>query len=186
MNLYEACPTLEGERFLLRPVKREDCGELLEVYSDKNALPFFNSDNCDGDNFYYDTQEKMEKALDFWRLSYESRWFARLAAVDKAAERVIGTVEVCLRASGDAFDQMGILRVDVKSGYETEEALYEITALIAPRLFELLGCRGVLTKVPIYAVERKKAMEKAGFAKSEHLLIGKTGYAYDGYWTMQS
>ena len=23
--------------------------DLLKVYSDKNALPFFNSDNCDGD-----------------------------------------------------------------------------------------------------------------------------------------
>lgn len=58
MNIYEACPTLEGERFLLRSVKREDCSDLLEVYSDKNALPFFNSDSCDGDNFYDDTQEK--------------------------------------------------------------------------------------------------------------------------------
>ena len=43
--------------------------------------------------------------------------------------------------------------------------------------------KGVLTKAPIYAVERIKAIQKVGFIKSEHLLIGKTGYAYDGYWT---
>lgn len=42
----------------------------------------------------------------------------------------------------------------------------------------------VITKAPIYAVERMKAIQKAGFKKSEHLLIGKTGYAYDGYWTI--
>ena len=42
----------------------------------------------------------------------------------------------------------------------------------------------MLTKAPIYAVERMKAIQKAGFTKSEHLLIGKTGYAYDGYWTI--
>lgn len=49
----------------------------------------------------------------------------------------------------------------------------------------MLGCKGVLTKAPIYAVERMKVIQKVGFTKSEHLLIGKTGYAYDGYWTMK-
>ena len=38
------------------------------------------------------------------------------------------------------------------------------------------------TKASIYAVERMRAIQRAGFIKSEHLLIGKTGYAYDGYW----
>ena len=79
---------LNNERFILRLFQDEDCNDLLKVYSDKNALPFFNSDNCDGDNFYYATEERM------------------------------------------------------------------------------------------------KAIQRAGFTKSEHLLIGKTGYAYDGYWTI--
>ena len=79
---------------------------------------------------------------------------------------------------------MGILRVDVRSDYETEDALYEIVSLTAPRMADLLGCAGVLTKAPLYAVERIKALQRAGFTISEHLLIGKTGYAYDGYWTL--
>ena len=32
--------------------------------------------------------------------------------------------------------------------------------------------------------ERIEAIHKVGFTKSEHLLIVKTGYAYDGYWTV--
>ncbi|MCM1056106.1 MAG: N-acetyltransferase [Firmicutes bacterium] len=183
MNIYEKCPELESENFLLRAVKGDDCGDLLKVYSDKNALPFFNSDNCDGDNFYYATQERMAEALDFWRSSYENRWFARLSIVDKAESTVVGTVELCLRVSEDEFDHMGILRVDVRSDYEKEESLYEIIALTAPQLPELRGCHGILTKAPIYAVERVKALQKTGFSRSEHLLIGKNGYAYDGYWT---
>lgn len=79
---------------------------------------------------------------------------------------------------------MGILRVDVRSDYEEENVLVDIFSLIAPKLNEMLGCKGVLTKAPIYAVERIKAIQKAGFTKSEHMLIGKTGYAYDGYWTI--
>ena len=57
--IYEKCQVLESRRFLLRLVEDQDCDDLLKVYSDKNALPFFNSDNCDGDNFYYPTKERM-------------------------------------------------------------------------------------------------------------------------------
>ena len=185
MNIYETCPTLENNKFLLRPVENEDCDDLLRVYSDKNALPFFNSDNCDGDNFYYATKERMTEALGFWSLSYKNGWFARLAIVDKAVSKVIGTIELCLRVSEDEFNNMGILRIDVRSDYEKEEVLYDIAALITPHLPEMLGCNGIITKAPIYAVERIKAFQKAGFAKSDHLLIGKNGYAYDGYWIMK-
>ena len=45
MNIYEQCPEFESERFLFRLFQNEDCDDLLKVYSDKNALPFFNSDN---------------------------------------------------------------------------------------------------------------------------------------------
>lgn len=182
MNIYESFSVLESEAFLLRLAEPEDCDDLLRVYSDKNALPFFNSDNCDGDNFYYATKERMEEAFGFWKLSYDNGWFARLSIVDKAVQCVVGTVELCLRVSEDAFHQMGILRVDMRSDYETEEKLYDVIALITPHIPELLGCKGILTKAPIYAVERIKALQRAGYVKSEHLLIGKNGYAYDGYW----
>lgn len=184
MNIYESCPVLESEKFLLRLSEEKDCADLLKVYSDRNALPFFNSDNCDGDNFYYETAERMAEAFGFWKLSYENGWFARLSIIDKATSSAVGTVELCLRVSEDAFHNMGILRVDVRSDYETEDVLYEIISLIAPRMADMLGCSGVLTKAPLYAVERIKALQRAGFTKSEHLLVGKTGYAYDGYWTL--
>ena len=65
-NVYEECPVLENERWRLHLIEKSDAEDLLNVYSDKNALPFFNSDNCDGDNFYYPTKEQMDKAIDFW------------------------------------------------------------------------------------------------------------------------
>ena len=59
-NVYEECPKFENERWLLRLVEKSNVDDLLKVYGDKNALPFFNSDNCDGDNFYYHTKELMD------------------------------------------------------------------------------------------------------------------------------
>ena len=64
MKLYGAFHTYESAAFLLRPVEEGDAPDLLEVYGDKTALPFFNSDNCDGDNFYYPTLERV--AEDFY------------------------------------------------------------------------------------------------------------------------
>lgn len=185
MNIYANCPILESETFMLKLVEEADCDELLKVYSDKNALPFFNSDNCNGDNFYYASKERMVEAFRFWDLSYKNGWFARLAIVNKKLTEVIGTVELCLRVSEDAFNDMAILRVDVGSDYEKENVLYEIVTLVTSHISEMLECDGMITKAPIYAVERIAALKKAGFTKSEHLLIAHNGYAYDGYWILK-
>ena len=185
MTVYEKWPMAENNDFLIRKPELSDVKNLFKVYSDKNALPFFNSDNCDGDNFYYSTKEKMEKAIEFWHFSYDNGWFARLSIIDKVTSSAIGTVELCLRISEDEFNNMGVLRVDVRSDYEQESVLYEIFKLVTPKVEGMLGSQGVLTKAPLYAVERIAAIQRVGFNKSEYLLIGKTGYAYDGYWTFK-
>ena len=48
----------------------------------------------------------------------------------------------------------------------------------------MIGCNGVITKAPIYAIERIKAIKKVGYTKSNDLLIGKNGFKYDGYWVV--
>ena len=97
MNVYESIPTMEKGEIRLRPVTAEDEAALLRVYGDPLALPFFNSDNCHGDIFYYDTPEKMRRAMDFWRTSWEQGWFVRWAIALRS--EVIGTVELCRRGS---------------------------------------------------------------------------------------
>ena len=115
MNVYDSCPAFEDERFLLRFVKQEDADDLLKVYSDKNALPFFNSDNCDGDNFYYPDSDRMENAIDFWLRSYETKWFVRWTIFDKTISKAIGTIEMFHRIADDDFNHVGVMRLDRKS-----------------------------------------------------------------------
>ncbi|MBQ2125383.1 MAG: GNAT family N-acetyltransferase [Spirochaetales bacterium] len=182
MNIYEKCPTLETENYVIRLFHPDDLEDLLKVYSDKNALPFFNSDNCHGDNFFYDTKEKMEKAFEFWKMSYENGWFVRLSICDKKSATIIGTAELCIRVSEDAFNNTWILPVDVRSDYEKAEILYEIFAIVSNFLLKNFPNQNIITKVPLYAVERIKAVTRDGFSKSENFLIGTNGFAYDGYW----
>ena len=108
-----------------------------------------------------------------------------MTILEKNSGHIIGTVELCYRASEDAFNGMCILRVDVGSEYETEDILTEVFGTIVPYTDELLGTHGIVTKGPIYAVERIKALKNNGFMQSEHLLVGGyDGYQYNGYWTV--
>ena len=182
-DVYEICPTFEDEKFLLRFSTLQDAKELVKVYGDKNALPFFNSDNCHGDNFYYPDEQRMQQAIKFWLDSYDAKYFVRWTIVEKKTKKAIGSVECFHRVAGDAFDHVGVLRVDVGSPYEKADVISEILELLFPAYFELFHCKSIITKVPVYAVERIQAVKRVGFEKSDQLLVGTMdAYAYKDYW----
>ena len=70
------------------------------------------------------------------------------------------------RDAADEFNDAGVLRLDVKSEYETADCIAEIMRMIVPDAFELFDCEEIITKVPIYAVERIKAVREIGFKKN--------------------
>lgn len=75
----------------------------------------------------------------------------------------------------------------MKSGYERSDVLKELFDLFIPSAYELFDCNEIITKIPVYAVERADAARKAGFTKSDCLLIGTNDhYAYNGYWTINN
>ena len=97
---------------------KEDSEDLLEVYSDKNALPFFNSDNCHGDNFYYQTIERMNEAIDFWLDSYENKWFVRWTIIDKKKSKVpLYSVERAEAFTGYGFTKSDKMMVGTMDNY---------------------------------------------------------------------
>ena len=62
-NPYETCPIFENESYLIRMIDESDAPDLLLVYSDEKAVPFFNSDNCGGDDFYMTRLEYVQGAI---------------------------------------------------------------------------------------------------------------------------
>lgn len=172
MNPYEKCPVYENEAYLLRLVEPSDVPDLFLVYSDEKAVPFFNSDNCNGDNFHYTSLERMQSAIGFWRLAYDQNAFVRWSIIDKGNSQAIGTIELFNRKSNDYFHNCGLLRLDLRSDYENEESILLILSLIVPPAFELFGCSMIATKIPPYALSRKAAAESFGFQASPEKLIG--------------
>lgn len=183
MDVYKKCPIMENENFLLRLVKSEDVEDLWNVYSDKRAVPFFNSDNCDGDDFYYETLARMEKAVEFWTYSYDNGWFVRWSIVDKKTEEAVGTLEAFYRGAEDFYDGYCLFRIDFRSDYEKSEVIEELLKLIEPDMYLYFSCDKCMTKAIPQATERCTALKKCGFEKSEIPLIGGNDRKeYYDYW----
>ncbi len=185
MNPYEKCPVYENENYLLRLLEPTDTPDLLLVYSDEKAVPYFNGDNCHGDDFHYTTMERMSAAVDFWLLAYEQKAFVRWAILDKKLSRAIGTIELFNRRAEDYFNDCGLMRLDLRSDYEQRESIREILSLIAPPAFELFGCRMIATKIPPYAACRREAAQSLGFTASSEKIIGADdGKEYGNYYVL--
>lgn len=186
MNIYEECPVLENELFKARFVLAEDCADLLKIYSDKEAVKLFNSDNCDGDDFYYTTPERMKQAFDFWRFSYKEGYFVRFSIIDKKTLEVIGTFEIFKRTANDYFTDCGLLRLDLASAYEKRSIIDEILSLITEPIFGWFDCEMIATKAIPEAAERIFALKKHGFALSYEKLIGTHDHKeYDNYYVLK-
>ena len=182
---YEQCPIYENENYLLRLVEASDGPDLLRVYSDEKAVPYFNSDNCNGDDFHYTTLERMQAAIDFWLRAYGDKGFVRWAIVDKGAGQAVGTIELFNRRARDYFDDCGLLRLDLRSDYEQADRIEEILSLIVHPGFELFDCRMMATKIPAFAGERIAAAGRLGFtASGEKLRGGEDGREYGDYFVL--
>lgn len=184
-NVYKVCPVFENEEFLLRKVELNDSAALLKVYSDKKAVEFFNSDNCGGDTFYYTTVERMQEAIEYWLWEYGRKGFVRWSVVDKENNEAIGTIELFNRKADDYFTDCGLLRLDLRSDYETEEAVTSILSLIIESAYILFRCKKIATKAVPNAKERIKALEFIGFVWSDEILIGHDGTEYTDYFVLE-
>lgn len=183
-DVYTHCPTVESPHFRIRPLSMDDCADLLKVYSDPAAVPFFNSDNCSGDDFHYTTEERMRQAIDFWFMEYRRRGFIRWSILDKGSGEVIGTIELFRRESEDFFTDCGLLRLDLRSDCETEADISDILTVLVPAAFDWFECSMIATKAIPAARERRCALTAIGFVPSPEKLIGHDGTEYEDYFVL--
>ena len=181
MNVYKSCPSIQNDLFLIRRKEKADAKDLLKVYSDKKAVPIFNSDNCTGD-FYVTTMEDMHRMLDFWEMEYQNECYVRWSIIDKTTQEVIGTIELFNRKAEDYFHDCGLLRLDVRSDYEKEKYLYSLLELITIPAYEWFACTLIATKAVPIATERIKALTALGYVSSKEVIKGHNGTNYGDYW----
>lgn len=185
IDVYEQIPVMESDKFLLRGIIEDtDAEDLLKVYSDKAAVPLFNSDNCVND-FYYVSLDEMKDTIAFWKREYQNRYYVRWAIIDKNIDQAIGTIELFNRKANDYFNNCGLLRLDLRSDYEKQDIIEDILGIIIPETKEMFACEMIATKAISIAKERISAFEHMGFCLSEETLIGHDGTKYGSYYVRE-
>lgn len=184
IDVYEQIPVMESEKFLLREIDDGDVEDLLKGYSDKDAVPLFNSDNCVNE-FYYTSIEEMKDTIAFWKREYQSRYYVRWAIIDKNTNCAIGTIELFNRRAKDYFNNCGLLRLDLRSDYEKQDIIVDILGIIISEIKEMFACEMIATKAISIAKERIQALEYRGFCLSEESVIGHDGTKYGSYYVRE-
>jgi ribosomal-protein-alanine N-acetyltransferase len=177
MDVYDKCPVYHGKIISLRQTTMEDASALLSCYSDEKAVPFFNSDNCNGDDFFYRTIERMEQAIRFWGLSYKNKYFVRWSIVECRTNMVIGTAEMFHRKADDKFDGYGVLRIDLMSKFEKAGIIADILEIAERHFYDDFHVKHILTKAIPSAVDRRKALESCGWSE-----LGEKMMTHDDYF----
>lgn len=176
-NVYEVCQTYQNTCVTLRQTTLDDAEKLLKCYSDKKAVPFFNSDNCHGDDFYYTSIERIIQAIEFWNYSYSNRYFVRWSVILNSTNQIIGTVEMFHRIAEDDFNHYGVLRIDLQSEYEKQKVINGILEITNKEFYNLFDVKAILTKAIPEAQERVISLKKNGYIPlSRKLMI------YDDYF----
>lgn len=127
----------------------------------------------------------MKEAISFWMLSYQRQEFVRWSIEDKIKHQVIGSIELFHRDAQDFFTNTGLLRLDLRSDYETQEAVTGILNLLLPASYELFDCCQVATKAVPDALERIQALIGLGFQREDQCLIGHDGTPYNFYYVLK-
>lgn len=174
-KIYENCPVFHNEKITLRFTNEEDTLELLNCYSDEKAVPLFNSDNCNGDTFFYTTPERMKQSIDFWQFSYETKQFVRMTIILNSTNEIIGTVEMFNRGAAPFYGVHGVLRIDVMSKYEEEDVLRAVLELAHVHFYQEFGVEWIVTKAVNEAVIRRETLAKLGY-------IPMKSFALDHYY----
>lgn len=162
-GIYEECPIYSKKFVALCQTRIEDSEELLKCYSDEKAVPFFNSDNCNGDDFHYTTIERMKQAVEFWDFSYKSRYFVRWTVILNSTNEKIGTIEMFHRNADDEFNHYGILRIDLQSSYEKQPIINEILEIANDNFYDAFDVKAILTKAISSATDRIVSLISKGY-----------------------
>lgn len=176
-DIYEECPIYQNKFITLRQTYVEDAEELVKCYSDEKAVPFFNSDNCHGDDFYYTTIERMKQAIAFWDYSYKNKYFVRWTVILNNTNEKVGTIEMFHRFAEDEFNHYGILRIDLQSKYETQPVIDNILEIVNEKFYKAFDVKAILTKAIPNATERITSLVQKGYKPINRKLM-----IYDDYF----
>lgn len=176
----------ENNRYRIRIVREKDLIDLFNIYSNKENIIYLNKDDCNGDDFYYESIDKLEKKYLFWKEAYKNKWFVRYSIIDKVNKKVIGMLELMPIKSYDSFNESILFRLDLLLKYEKEEFISEIITLCKKNILKNCKYRKIIIKCDPKMNERYNSLISLKFKQSKRLYIGaEDNKQYKNYYVLK-
>lgn len=175
-DVYTVCPVYQTRSLTLKRTAPQDAEALLKCYSDERAVPFFNSDNCNGDTFYYTTIEQMARTIGLWDASFRARQFIRWTISANSPGEIIGTVEMFYRTTTEEFGPYGLMRIDLRSDFETLPVISELLDIADRHFYDAFDVETIVTKAIPAAKARTEALTRKGYKPLEKEFLGFKHY----------
>lgn len=175
-NPFEKCPVYETDNLKFVMVKEEDAEELLQCYTDPITVSHMNNDNC-GSDWNVSTIENVKKGISGWIKEFDEKFYIRWSVTHKKTRRIIGTIEIAPIPNTtrflDGVCEIGILRVDIISAFESEELLTEIFKMVTGNFYIDFDIKNIVTKARKGDVVRVLALKNNKFNMYEEKSIIK-------------
>jgi hypothetical protein len=120
----------------------------------------------------------MKQAVDFWVYAYQHGYFIRWTVMDNTTGKAVGTIEMLRRRAEDDCDNYGILRIDLRSDYETEPILRGIIDIAKRHFLDAFDVEYIVTKCIPAAETRIGALKASGFVP-----LGRPVNKFNDYWS---
>lgn len=114
--------------------------------------------------------------MDLWEYSYNTGSFVRWTIVANGPGECVGTVEMFGRGPDAALCRYGILRVDLRSDYETRPIIADILEIADTYFFEAFDVNAILTKAVPAAAVRIQTLTDMGYAPYRGTLLKHGDY----------
>jgi RimJ/RimL family protein N-acetyltransferase len=109
--------------------------------------------------------------MDLWESSYNTRRFVRWTIIDNDSRESVGTIEMFGRGPDQVLGRYGILRIDLRSDFETQHVISDILELAAKHFYDAFDVDAILTKAVPAAGVRIETLSDAGYRPLEGNLI---------------
>lgn len=144
---------------MIQALNKDHQEDLYQVYSDKITRLQMNKDF---DRVSYDTFDQFKTHLDKWIKAYDQRQVIRWVISHKESQKLIGCMTLCPSpASLQFFDgtcSTGLLKLDLLSGFNSQDQMRELYSLTNTDIIELFGIEKIITKAidsdRIYALDQ--------------------------------
>lgn len=172
------CPRLKNNRIRIRQLRLDDADKLLSCYQQQGKAPTYFNLDFSNETIPCQNKEQVKNLLKFYLSQSKSKKSVYWTVIDLFNNNSIGVISITPLEKNEDYKNVGLLRMDIKSEYETKEIISAILNM-TEQLYELFDLNTIISKAWLTSRHRINAMLENGFKESfDRYLIKKDGYFF--------